>query len=334
MNNVWVALITGITTGGISCFAVQGGLLASSLTRQKEGEQKKAVLVFLVAKIVAYTVLGFLLGLLGSSLIISPIIQGYMQILAGVFMLVTVGKILDLHPFFRKLTITPPKSIFRILRRKSVDEGLFSSGILGGLTVLIPCGVTQAMILLSVSSGNAVWGSLIMFAFILGTSPVFFALGLTSEKILQTKSLKLIAALAIFYLGIISINTGQVLRGSVHNLQNYYLAAVGKLDRGQYNSDQIAKQLPNGGQEAEISVSTYGYKTNTKTLRVGVPTTLKLTTQNTNGCSRAFTVPEYGISKILPESGVETITFTPKKTGRLAFTCSMGMYTGSFNVIE
>ena len=69
MNTIWLAFITGLTTGGISCFAVQGGLLASALT---EENKKKSTLLFLGAKLVAYTLLGFLLGFLGGTLNISP----------------------------------------------------------------------------------------------------------------------------------------------------------------------------------------------------------------------------------------------------------------------
>jgi sulfite exporter TauE/SafE len=81
-----VAFITGLTTGGLSCLAVQGGLLASSLAHQIEqdyfeqsAQHKKKrlkrhqaevtrsrtaqpILLFLASKIVAYTLLGALLG--------------------------------------------------------------------------------------------------------------------------------------------------------------------------------------------------------------------------------------------------------------------------------
>ncbi len=36
MNQYLIAFITGLTTGGLSCLAVQGGLLASSLAHQIE----------------------------------------------------------------------------------------------------------------------------------------------------------------------------------------------------------------------------------------------------------------------------------------------------------
>jgi sulfite exporter TauE/SafE len=333
MNTVWLALITGLTTGGISCFAVQGGLLATSLTNQEKGNQRKAILYFLIAKLISYSILGVLLGLVGASLVISPKIQGLMQIFAGLVMLITVGRLLDLHPVFRKFVLTPPKRIFRILRAKSIDQGIASSAILGFLTVLIPCGVTQAMMLLSVASGSPIYGGLILSTFVLGTSPVFFALGLASNQILQRKSLKYLAATAIFLLGIMSINTGQILRGSVHTLQNYWAAATGELEKSKVNAS-IAGTNVSGVQEVEIKVTSGGYKANSTILKAGVPVRLKLTSQNVASCARSFTIPEYNISKVLPETGVTTIDFTPTKAGRLTFTCSMGMYTGFFDVIK
>lgn len=332
MNQVWLAFITGLTTGGISCFAVQGGLLAGVLSNQKETDRKLSTIYFLVAKLVGYAILGGLLGLLGSALIITPKLQGLMQIFAGVFMIIAVGRILDIHPIFRRFTFTPPKFLFRILRVQSKKENYFAPAILGFLTILIPCGVTQAMMLLSVASGNVFWGGLILAAFILGTSPVFYILGVASNQIFKNKSLKYVAAIAIFILGIMSINTGQILRGSVHTIQNYWLVLSGSQnDKNQNN--QVAGINAAGRQEIEIEVSTRGYKSSTKTLKAGVPVTLKLSTKETQGCSRAFTIPEYNISKILPESGTVEVDFTPTKTGRLTYTCSMGMYTGYFDVI-
>src|SRR5512137_482816 len=102
MNQLIVAFVTGLTTGGLSCLAVQGGLLASSLEQQLEQQldmqierdiasrrshrsMKKRgrilahprlalpILFFLVAKLAAYTILGFFLGALGSVLQLNAI---------------------------------------------------------------------------------------------------------------------------------------------------------------------------------------------------------------------------------------------------------------------
>src|ERR1043166_5647776 len=84
MSQLLVAFVTGLTTGGLSCLAVQGGLLASSLahqieqdyleqatqTKRQRGRKNQSqprssaafpILLFLIAKIVAYTLLGALL---------------------------------------------------------------------------------------------------------------------------------------------------------------------------------------------------------------------------------------------------------------------------------
>ena len=42
MNQILLAFVTGLTTGGLSCFAVQGGLLAGILAEQKNLEKKRS----------------------------------------------------------------------------------------------------------------------------------------------------------------------------------------------------------------------------------------------------------------------------------------------------
>ena len=319
MNNIWLALITGLTTGGISCFAVQGGLLASALT---EENKKRATLIFLGAKLVAYTLLGFLLGFLGGTLNISPKIQGILQILIGIFMIATAGRLLDIHPIFRYFVIQPPKFILRMMRNQAEAKSFFTPAFLGFMTVLIPCGVTQAMMLYAIGTSNPFWGAGIMFAFVLGTSPVFYLIGIASAELFKKKIFNYLAATFIFVIGILSINSGQILRGSVHTIQNYYSAIFG--------SGQTAKI----GNVVNITITNRGYKTDVNTLKLGVPVKLILKTNNVTSCARAFTIPDFNYFKILPATGTEIIEITPTKLGNLTFTCSMGMYSGSFNVIQ
>jgi sulfite exporter TauE/SafE len=319
MSNLWLAFITGLTTGGISCFAVQGGLLASALT---EENKKKSTLIFLGAKLIAYTLLGFLLGFLGSSLNISPKTQGTLQILIGVFMIATAGRLLNIHPIFRYFVIQPPKFILRLMRNQAQAKSIFTPAFLGILTVLIPCGVTQAMMLYAIGTSSPLWGAGILFAFVLGTSPVFFAIGIASSELFKKKAFNYIAAAFIFVIGIVSINSGQILRGSVHTLQNYYQVAFGR------------QQTSKVGNVVNIEITNKGYKSDVNTLKLGVPVKLILKTSNVTSCARAFTIPDLNYFKILPATGTETVEFTPNKLGNMTYTCSMGMYSGSFNVIE
>lgn len=331
MEIFWLALFTGLTTGGLSCLAVQGGLLASAVSQKNESKKITLVGAFLVSKLFAYTLLGFGLGFIGSALTVSPVMQGWMQIFVGLFMLATAGRLLNLHPIFRYFVIQPPKSVFRILRGVSKDESLFAPSILGFLTVLIPCGITQAMIVLAIASGNPFTGAIIMFAFTLGTTPIFVAAGAAAVKLLEKKLFAGIAAGVIAILGVLSINTGQVLRGANHTLQNYWLMATTDFSN---KGGIVAGVNAEGKQEVIINVTSASYSASATTLKAGVPVRLTLNTNNVAGCTRAFTIPSLNMSKILPATGTETVEFTPNKTGTLAYTCSMGMYGGSFTVVN
>lgn len=335
MNTFWLAFFTGLTTGGFSCLAVQGGLLASSVTQHEQANKKSLVAMFLASKLFAYTLLGFGFGSLGSILTVSPKVQGLLQILVGLFMLATAARLLNLHPIFRYAVLQPPKFLFRAIRTEAKSSSLFAPALLGFLTVLIPCGVTQAMMILAVASGNALTGAGIMFAFTLGTSPVFFGLGLTTLELIKRRAFALVASLVIASLGVLSINTGQVLRGSVHTLQNYWIAATASdqelaVGRG----GKVAGVNTEGKQEATINVTNQGYSSSITTLKAGVPVKLNLIANNALGCTRAFVLPSLNISKVLPQNGTEVVEFTPTKAGRLAYTCSMGMYGGSFTVVN
>jgi len=330
MNQYLFALITGLTTGGLSCFAIQGGLLTSAVATNPTTKRITTINAFFIAKIIAITFLGGALGLLGDKISITPKFQGFMQILAGLFMIITALRLLDVHPIFRKAQISPPKWAFRITRKASRDDTLFAPAILGLSTVLIPCGITQSMMILAISSANVFAGALIMATYTLGTAPVFYGLGIASSALLNKKSFVYLASAVIIAFGATAINTGQVLRGSAHTFQNYFIAAFRP---NELNSKGEIAGVKDGIQKVTINVVTGGYKSKTKTLKSGVPVELTLITNKTAGCSRAFTIPSLNYSKVLPDTGKETVEFTPTQKGRLVYTCSMGMYTGFFNVI-
>ena len=167
-----------------------------------------------------------------------------------------------------------------------------------------------------------------MFAFILGTSPIFFLIGLAASELFRKKAFVYLAAGFIAVMGILAINSGQLLRGSIHTLQNYWKILV------ETPEDIRSAKIVSGVQEVTIKVIDRGYEANINSLKVGVPVKLKLVTNGVRSCARAFTIPELNYFKVLPATGSEIIEFTPRKTGNLIYTCSMGMYTGSFNVVK
>src|SRR5512136_1566497 len=252
MNQLFVAFITGLTTGGLSCLAVQGGLLASSLENQLEqqfdqqieqeiaarrahrsGKKRERILAhprlalpilfFLVAKLAAYTILGFLLGALGSVLQFNAFTRAILLIAIGIFMVGNALRMFNVHPIFRYFAIEPPKFITRYIRRKARNgENFFAPLFLGALTVFIPCGVTQAMMAVAVGTGSALQGAILMFAFILGTSPVFFTVAYLTMRLgaKLEKAFMRFVAIVVLILGLVSVNNGLNLAGSPLSAQN------------------------------------------------------------------------------------------------------------------
>ena len=251
MDPVLLAFITGLTTGGLSCLAVQGGLLASSIANEVEQSLQKQstqaqrepgtasqqlqvragrpILLFLTAKLIAYTLLGFVLGWVGSVFQLTPTMRAILLVAIGVFMVGNALRMLNVHPIFRYFVLEPPSFVTRYIRRKSKDQSSALTPLfLGALTVFIPCGVTQAMMAVAMATGSPVAGATIMFAFVLGTSPVFFAVAYLATTLgaRLEKNFMRIVAVIVLVLGLISIDSGLTLAGWPYSVSNLRMAAA------------------------------------------------------------------------------------------------------------
>ena len=371
MNNILIAFITGLTTGGLSCLAVQGGLLASSLStqiekdfqaasakgrkyknvpRQKPSKLALPILVFLVAKLIAYSLLGFFLGALGQVFQLSPMARAILLIVIGIFMLGNGLRMLNVHPIFRYFVFEPPAFLRRFLRKTALGadgSSLLSPAFLGFMTVLIPCGIAQSMMAIALGTGNPLQGAALMFAFTLGTSPVFFAVSYFATQLgakLEKQFVRFVAVVVLI-LAIVTINSGLTLAGSPINLS--------RLPISLYPAPQKVSAVPSGkglqsigpaiaeptatktdsteteGSTIVINVENYGYNPPEIHAKAGVPVTLKLVTDDVRSCSRAFIIPSLKVQIVLEQTGEATVQIPAQKDGaKINYSCSMGMYGG------
>jgi sulfite exporter TauE/SafE len=347
LDQYLIAFMTGLTTGGLSCLAVQGGLLAASLSQQleidlsdatgrlkksqtsspvRQGRQVAAISLFLLSKLTAYTLLGLLLGAVGSVFQLNATARAVLMILIGIFMVGNALRMLNVHPFFRIFVLEPPRGITRFIRRTARQgSSYFSPLFLGGLTVLIPCGVTQAMMAVALGSGDPITGAALMFAFTLGTSPVFFLLAYLTLQLgrrLEKWFLRIVAVLVLVF-GLISINSGLNLAGSRLSISRAFQSTR------QVQLEQ--SQLSENGVVDEISLDALnnGYSPRRISAPADRELVLNVNTNNTFSCSRAFLIPALRVQVILPETGSTRIAIPAQPAGTtLPFTCSMGMYTG------
>jgi uncharacterized protein len=352
MSQLVVAFVTGLTTGGLSCLAVQGGLLASSLAHQVEQDyleqaarNKKQhgkknqpaqrassavpILLFLVAKIVSYTLLGALLGLAGSYLTLSPATRAVLMILIGLFMLGNALRMFNVHPIFRYFSIEPPKFITRYIRRTAKGTDTFTPLFLGALTVFIPCGVTQAMMAAALGTSSMAMGAALMFAFTLGTSPVFFIVAYLTTELgsrLEKLFMRFVAAVVLI-LGLVTINGGLNILGSPLSFQNLTRSLLPSNNQSAPVA-QAAESLFTEG-DTVLYVQNQGYFPQTISAPAGKDFTLNLVTNKTYSCSRDFVIPALNYYQLLPDTGTVQVNIPAQEKGsKLFFTCSMGMYTG------
>lgn len=344
--DLWLIFLTGLTVGGLTCLAVQGGLLASTIAVREEQDLEEGgtrkhnlfpVLTFLTTKFIAYIALGFVLGSFGSTLAISDNARIVMQLLSGIYMIAVALNLLNVHPIFRYVIIQPPRFLTRMVRDTSRSKDLFAPAILGALTVFIPCGTTLAMEAFAISSGSPILGALIMGVFTLGTAPLFFGLGFLTTILgdtFRTRFFKL-AGVLVGYLGITTFNSSLVLASSPITLQTIREAIPIYIDLsgGASASEDSNVRIEGSVQVADITVYPTSYTPNRLQVKSGIPVRLNLTPTGGYGCTAAFRIPQLGISKTLAQNITNTVEFTPQRSGKLTWTCSMGMYYGVIEVI-
>lgn len=371
--NLWVIFLTGLTTGGLACLAVQGGLLTSVITnqkvqeiedlesdvkKQKENKRKKylaklktqtsfskldqldwmPVTMFLVTKLISHAILGFFLGFLGERLSLSLGVRLTFQTFTAFFMFATAMNLLNVHPIFRFVLIQPPKFIQKMVRGSSKSKALFAPAFLGFMTVFIPCGVTQAMEVLAITSANPIQGMLIMTAFVLGTSPLFAFIGVATAKLSEGwyKKFTKIASYLLIAMAAYSINGVLLVLDSPVTLQSVtrpvtYFFSDERFSNA--NQNQFVAPVADGVQKVTIEAQNSGYSPKYVKVKSGVPVQLTITSNNVYSCAAAFVFKEFGISTFLKSTDSQTFTFTPTKKGKFTYSCSMGMYTGVMEVL-
>lgn len=342
--NLIPIFVTGLTVGGVTCMAVQGGILASIITSREEEEiqnkvkQKNTlwpVTTFLGAKLIAYTLLGVLLGFVGQTLALTDNIRIFMQFVAGGYMIAVALNLLNVHPIFRYTLIQPPHFLRKFVNNQTTRKDLFAPAIFGLLTVFLPCGTTLAMEALAVSSGSPFWGAAILATFVLATMPYFFGLGWVTTKlgdVFQQRFLKF-AAVVLIYLGVISINGGLNLVGSPLTLQTIGQSFYDHSRYANQSAPASGVQLVNGAQAATIDVMPTGYSPTYLQVKAGTPVQLTLNAKGGLGCTSIFRIPQLGIQESLQQSPTKVVKFTPTQPGELTYTCGMGMYRGTIDVI-
>ena len=332
-------LIVGLIAGVSTCMALVGGLVLGISTKFSEkhpratrAEKFRPHLFFVGGRILGYALLGGVLGLLGSVFQLSSNLNATLTMLVGALMLFIGLQLINLFPRLSAFSFSLPPTIAKFfgINKHQREYSHKHSVILGGLTFFLPCGFTQAMQVLAVSRGNFFDGAIIMGLFALGTAPGLLSVGgLTSTVKGSFKNLFFkTAGLAIVVLSLFNISNG-------YTLLSTSLAFAGPNDNKQLSSDFTDPnvKLENGVQIVKMTETSRGYTPNSFKIKKDVPVKWVIDAKDQYSCASALIMPKLGINKNL-KIGENIIEFTPTETGKLPFSCSMGMYTGTFIVYD
>lgn len=172
--------------------ALVGGLILGVSARYSEihpqattAEKFQPHLFFNTGRILSYTLLGGLLGTLGSAFQLSSSVLGVITILVGLVMLIMGLQLIKIFPWADNIKFTLPKGVSRFLGLKKKQDSYSHTNtfILGALTFFLPCGFTQAMQIYAVSTGNFFSGAMVLGLFALGTTPGMLSIGGISSSV-------------------------------------------------------------------------------------------------------------------------------------------------------
>ncbi|MDR2156908.1 MAG: sulfite exporter TauE/SafE family protein [Clostridiales Family XIII bacterium] len=319
-------LVIGLLTS-VHCVAMCGGVNISQTIPGSSKPKRSRLTVFApgllynLGRVVSYTIIGAIVGGVGSVIRFSGSFGGAVPLLAGAFMVIMGLNMLGIFRGLGRLVPRLPRGC-----AKKIDEGKerrtgpFIIGLLNGL---MPCGPLQAMQLYALSAGSMAQGALSMLLFGVGTLPLMFGLGALSSALGKkfTGRVMTCGAALVIFLGLFMFANGM-------NLSGFSVPAFGP---GSSPADAAADRTENGAQVVRTDLEPGSYPP--IAVKAGLPVKWVINAEagSLNGCNRTILIPEYGIRQNLTE-GENVIEFEPGQTGTVAYSCWMGMIRSTITI--
>ncbi|MFS8131472.1 MAG: sulfite exporter TauE/SafE family protein [Candidatus Dojkabacteria bacterium] len=211
-----VVFVIGIIASLSTCMAVTGGLVLTMSSQYAQGSKTKPIIAFHISRIIAFFLLGGVIGILGATFKLTPFLNFIIDLLLFVTMILIGINLLGIFPSLNRFQLHLPKFLGREVVKTSENKSFLAPVLLGIVTFFLPCGFTQSMQLYSLSTGNFLTGALIMFVFALGTLPILGLISFASvtfSKSLQSGLFFKIAGILVLFFAIFNLLSSLVLLG-------------------------------------------------------------------------------------------------------------------------
>ncbi len=217
------AFLVGLIASVSTCLAVVGGLVLSvSATYAHEGKGWRPQAHFHTGRLVGFFILGGLLGVMGEAMQIGVYGSAVLGILASLVMLILGIHLLDITKKVRLFTL--PKGVSDFFTKAASKAGAATPLLLGAATFFLPCGFTQSMQILALSSGSFISGALTMLVFALGTLPVLGLLSFGSLDLAKSKFRNVFfkaAGMIVILFALFNLHNGLVIFGIINPLISF-----------------------------------------------------------------------------------------------------------------
>lgn len=224
MSDYSIVFLAGIL-GAIHCVGMCGGFITAC--GMKCGGWPSFALLYNSGRVLSYTVLGLLMGLVGKSLLAAGLFvkfRGALPVVAGVIMVLIGLELLGYLPAKLKRFFTGlfPSSVSRMLVGGEIRKKRPAAFLLGIFNGLIPCGLIYAVGVKAAATADPFKGMLIMASLGAGTFlPLLIAGSLTGVMgRLRTGLLTTVSSVLIIALGVKSIYHGFTLMQHAHMMMH------------------------------------------------------------------------------------------------------------------
>ena len=210
-SEILAAFVVGLI-GSLHCIGMCGPIaIALPVPNSDNLSFLTGRILYNLGRVVTYSFLGAVLGLIGSKIALTGA-QQVVSIILGVVIIAAVLLPQKSKNYFVQLPLIqklaqPLKSNIGILFNKGTFSAMFLIGILNGF---LPCGLVYVALAGAIASGDAISGAAVMILFGLGTVPSMFAASVFGKFInigIRTKIRKAVPVFAII-LGVIFVLRG------------------------------------------------------------------------------------------------------------------------------
>lgn len=219
------AFLVGIVASLSTCMAVVGGLVLSmSATFARGGDKVKPQILFHIGRIVAFFILGGVIGTAGGVFSIGTTSTFVLGLIVGLVMLALGVNLLGIFKGAKHFQISMPKFISKHAFEVSKLNHSLTPLIVGVATFFLPCGFTQSMQIYTLTTESFLTGGLTMLSFALGTLPVLAMVSFSSFSIKDSKKSGVFfktAGLVVIAFAVLNIINSMVVIGIIPPIFNF-----------------------------------------------------------------------------------------------------------------